>query len=181
MPAAPRDTIFPLVIGGAASTALGMIPLHRLPHPVQIGYVVLPAAFAAAVTYAAQRTRDRRQPGEAPAPPPAAAPVPAAEDARASDVESCDARPWVGRLGLSLGVGAVVAGAGAGGIWIDHRVENVLRSLAVPAPRLVMGIAGGIITTVLAAGADSEDSDGPDDSGWLPWASGSTRPRTPRG
>ena len=46
----------------ALSVGIGMIPLHRLPRPVQTGYVVFPGAFTSAILLLAQQRT-------APAPP----------------------------------------------------------------------------------------------------------------
>lgn len=164
MPAARRDQILPLAVGGAAAAALGTVPLHRLPRPVRVGYVVVPAACTAAILYIAQGKRGSRTEDEETSSAPADATT-IEEDAQTAADEIAPRLPWIGRLGLSLGLGTAVAGAGAAGIWIDHRVEDVLRSRRIPAPRLAMGIASGILTVVLAAVDDSEDSEDSENSG----------------
>ncbi|GAA1486058.1 hypothetical protein [Brachybacterium fresconis] len=166
MPAARRDQILPLAVGGAAAAALGMVPLHRLPRPVQVAYVLVPAVLTATITYAAEGARSPRQVdgtattplAQAPARTPASAS--AAEDAQPTDGESSRSQPWFARFGLSVGLGAVVAGGGVAAIRIDHRVENALRSRGVPSPRLVIGLATGVLTVASVAIDDSGDSEG---------------------
>lgn len=158
-----RDQVLPLAVGTVAAAALGTIPLHRLPRPLQIGYVVVPATLTAIVTHVAQGPRDSRHRGEidadslttdhaespqetAPATETVAVDAPAgtADEADAPISTSC-------RLGLSLGFGALIAGAGVAGIWLDHRVEDALRSRGVSAPRLVMGLGTGVLTAAMIA------------------------------
>lgn len=62
------------------------------------------------------------------------------------------------RLVLSLGLGVLIAGASAAGIWMDHRIEDVLRSRGVPAPRLLMGLGTGLITVAITA-SDTDETE----------------------
>lgn len=170
MRAVRRDQILPLTVGGVAAAALGTIPLHRLPRPVRIAYVVGPGALTAILTYAAQGRSDGPQASEAGATPlvveaaetaphtqldtatageTAAGDEPAGSGLSTGETEASTSQGF--RLVLSLGLGALVAGAGATGLWMDHRVEDALRSRGVPAPRLVMGLATGVITVVITA------------------------------
>ncbi|WP_193104450.1 hypothetical protein [Brachybacterium sp. FME24] len=158
-----RDQILPLAVGTVAAAALGTIPLHRLPRPLQIGYVVAPATLTAIVTHVAQGARDPRHRGDTDADSLTTEPAESAQETApvtgtvvadepagtADEVEAPISTSW--RLGLSLGLGALVAGAGVAGIWIDHRVEDALRSRGVPAPRLVMGLGTGVLTAAFAA------------------------------
>ncbi|MGP4915505.1 hypothetical protein ACTXJ9_07350 [Brachybacterium tyrofermentans] len=165
---APRqDQILPLAVGGVAAAALGTVPLHRLPRPLRTAYVVIPGALTAVLTYAALG-----QPGQQPArdagPSPLTAAAEETEKEAATVGETAGADDPAGsvdvdefadaiqksegfRLLLSLGIGSLIAGAGAAAIWVDHRVEDALRSRGVPAPRLIMGLATGAINVAISA------------------------------
>lgn len=169
MPAARRPTILAHVVGGAAAAALGSIPLHRLPRPVQVCYVAVPAALAGLVIYVGQGPGSGGEPvapetsepaDSGPEEPSArrAAEPGAAEGAAPVVDEAGEALLEPGgpaserfRIGLALGLGGLTAAAGAAGIWVDRRVEGALRSRGVPVPRLVMGAATGLVSVGLAA------------------------------
>lgn len=122
------------VLGTAAATGIGMIPLHRLPRPVRLGYVVLPAAFASgALLLALQRGAPRREKdgdlGERPVP----------------------SVPSVSQTALCLAVGGLTAGAGLASLRIDRSIENLLRRRGVRAPRVWMGLASGALSLASTA------------------------------
>lgn len=165
MRALRQDQILPLAVGGVAAAALGTIPLHRLPRPVRIAYVVIPGVLTAVLTHAAFGEPHQPQASEtgaarltaglaetAPEMGQEAATVgetaAAGEPAGTAHEDEAPTSPGF-RLVLSLGLGALIAGAGAVAIWVDHRVEEALRSRRVPAPRLLMGLGTGVITVVI--------------------------------
>ena len=155
--------LLPHALGTAASTGVGMIPLHRLPRPVRTGYVVLPAAFvtgtmllamqraAPEATADAAGQTEHTQPdvvqpeGEQPeseqtAPAQTGLPQTAAPGLRA---------PTLSEAALATALGGLVAGAGAASLGLDRAIEGVLRRRGVPAPRLWMGLASGALTLAL--------------------------------
>lgn len=150
MPTTRCATLLPHVLGGVAAAALGTVPLHRLPRPVRVGYVLVPAVLATGITFLSLRARDAPEDAEL------SAGTGSEDAAMTTPVEGGDPRPWIGWLGLSLGLGAIAAGASAAGIRIDHRVEDALRSRGVRAPRLVMGAATGALTVAVTVLDDSE-------------------------
>lgn len=158
MPRTPQSRIIPLVGSAALSTAVGMIPLHRLPRPVRTAYVVLPAAAGAGVVLAALRrtpsgsAQTRGEPG-------ADREDSRRPDSRHRDAPRRDARRRITRAALPLLVGGLIAGAGAASIRVDRGIENALRRRDVPAPRLVMGLASGALSVgmdVLSSRAPAE-------------------------
>ena len=179
---APRqDQILPLAVGGVAAAALGTVPLHRLPRPLRTAYVVIPGALTAVLTYAAFG-----KPGQPPARDAGPAPLTAAAVETRDEAETVGETAGAGdpagyahenenenedegagedevptsqgfRLVLSLGLGSLLVGAGAAAICVDHRVEDALRSRGVPAPRLIMGLATGLITVAITA-SDTDES-----------------------
>ena len=181
---APRqDQILPLAVGGVAAAALGTVPLHRLPRPLRTAYVVIPGALTAVLTYAAFGKPGQRPARDAGSAPLTAAAVETrdeaetvgetagADDPAGSAHEGEDEDENEGedagedevptsqgfRLVLSLGLGSLLVGAGAAAIWVDHRIEDALRSRGVPAPRLIMGLATGLITVAITA-SDTDES-----------------------
>lgn len=121
----------------ALSVGIGMIPLHRLPRPVQAGYIVLPGAFTSAVLLLAQqRTAPRTAPRSA---------VIAGESGGDDESSRGPRRPTARECALSLAGGGAVAGIGAASISLDHAFENLLRRRGVPAPRLTMGLTYGAL------------------------------------
>lgn len=160
MPKPSRSRILSHAAGIAATIGVGMIPLHRLPRPVQTGYVVLPAAFTSAfVLLALQR----------------AAPRPAevegdgeGENKREGGSSSGPGMRTLRGSALSLALGGAVAGVGAASICLDRGIENLLRRRGVPAPRVMMGLASGTLMlgmNVLEARASSSSEDGHGDRG----------------
>lgn len=137
----------------AVTIGVGMIPLHRLPRPVQTGYIVLPAAFTSAVMllafrHHAARSSAARRAGRSTGEP--------SRGPRLSAVSGC---------ALSLAFGGAVAGVGAASICVDRGIENLLRRRGVPAPRVMMGLgSGALMVAVNALGermpSSSEDEDG---------------------
>ncbi|MGP9682238.1 MULTISPECIES: hypothetical protein [unclassified Brachybacterium] len=178
---APRQTqILPLAVGGVAAAALGTIPLHRLPRPLRIAYCVIPGALTAVLTHVAYGASDQPAASAAGTAPFAAEGAGEGEDA-ATVGETAGVRETVGvgepagptrgdedgdgepasqsfRLVLSLGLGVLIAGASAAGIWMDHRIEDALRSRGVPAPRLLMGLGTGLITVAITA-SDTDETE----------------------
>ncbi|GAA1489507.1 hypothetical protein [Brachybacterium sacelli] len=140
-----RTRIISYVVGGTAAAALGAVPLHRLPRPIRIGYVLAPAVLTMGVTLFSLRARDT---GAVAAPGAGNEPE---DTGTTNSEEDGHPEPWVGRIGLSLALGAVLAGAGAAWIRIDHRLETALRSRGVAAPRLVLGLATGALTVAVTA------------------------------
>jgi hypothetical protein len=123
-----RSRIVSLAIGTAAASALGMIPVHRLPRPVRIGYVALPAVLTTGVSLLAAQGR----PG-------------ASDDDDVSRPRGLRT-PTLPEAALSLGLGGLMAGAGAAGLRLDGAVEGFLRRRGVPAPRFWIGLATGAVT-----------------------------------
>ncbi|MDN5600865.1 MAG: hypothetical protein ACTHV2_05775 [Brachybacterium sp.] len=117
----------------ALSVGIGMIPLHRLPRPVQTGYVVLPGAFTSAILLLAQQ---RTAPRSA---------VIEREGGGSDEPSRGPRRPTARECALSLAGGGAVAGIGAASISLDHAFENLLRRRGVPAPRLTMGLTYGAL------------------------------------
>lgn len=170
---APRqDQILPLAVGGVAAAALGTIPLHRLPRPLRIAYCVIPGALTAVLTHTAYGASD--QPAAS-----AAGTAPFAVEGAGEREDAATVGETVGvgepagstrgdedgepasqsfRLVLSLGLGGLIAGASAAGIWMDHRIEDALRSRGVPAPRLLMGLGTGLITVAITA-SDTDETE----------------------
>lgn len=129
----PRTTqsrILSVAGSAALSSAVGMIPLHRLPQPVRCAYIVLPAAAGAGAVVAALRRTPSR---------PAQTGTETGEARRA-------ARRQITRAALPLVVGGLTAAAGAASISVDRGIENSLRRRGVRAPRLVMAIASGALS-----------------------------------
>lgn len=119
-----------LALTGLLSSALGTIPLSRLPRPLQVGYVVLPGALTAGATYLALRS------------------------AKGGGQQRTRAHS----AGWSVGLGGLAVGAGAAGLWMDRAIENALRRRGVPFPRLAMGIAtGGVMTALTALEPEGRD------------------------
>ena len=133
MPRTPQSRIVSLAAGTAATTGIGMIPLHRLPRTVKISYIVLPAAFVAGVTLAAQRRAASRITNTAP------------------DAPRRGALRRASFAALPLVAGGIMAGTSAASIWIDRGVEGLLRRRGVPAPRVAMGLASGALSLAMAA------------------------------
>ena len=145
MPHTPRSRIVSLAAGTAAATGIGMIPAHRLPHSVQIGYVVLPAAVGAGVIFAAVRRA-------------ASGTTEADEQAEAGDTtEAIEREPRRGgmpsafEITFPLVAAGIIAGSGVASLRIDRGVEGLLRRRGVPAPRVVMGLASGALSLAMAA------------------------------
>lgn len=133
VPHTPPSRIISLVAGTAVVTGVGMIPLHRLPRTVRISYIVLPAAFGAGATLAAQRRAiSRRRESESDAP-------------RRGTLQRATftAVPFV--------VSGIIAGSGAASIILDRGLENLLRRRGVPAPRVAMGLASGALSLAMTA------------------------------
>lgn len=122
-----RSRIVSLVVGTAAASGLGMIPVHRLPRLVRAGYVVLPAVLTTGVSLLAQQRRL----------------VLSAEDEPSAHA----LRPPTGlETALSLALGGLMAGAGVAGLRLDRGAESFLRRRGVPAPRVWIGLATGAVT-----------------------------------
>ena len=131
----PGSRTLEIMAGTAASAAVGMIPLHRLPTPVQGGYVLLPAALTSGLLLRAARRRDLSE-------------VTGQESSRRTP----SARPWRPSMrvaALCMAPGVLVAGVGAGSILLDRGIENLLRRRGVTAPRVWMGLAAGTLSLVL--------------------------------
>ncbi|MGO3208209.1 hypothetical protein ACT3SQ_07070 [Brachybacterium sp. AOP42-C2-15] len=129
----PGSRILTHAVSTAVTIGVGMIPLHRLPRPVQTGYIVVPAAATSAIMllafqhYASRSSVARR------------ADRITDEPSRGSSMST------VSQCALSLAFGGVVAGAGAASICLDRGIENLLRRRGVPAPRVMMGLASGAL------------------------------------
>lgn len=123
-----RTRIVSLAIGTAAASGLGMIPVHRLPRPVRVGYVALPAVLTTGVSLLAAQGR----PG-------------APDDGDASRLRGLRT-PTLSEAALSLGLGGLMAGAGVAGLRLDGAVEGFLRRRGVTAPRVWIGLATGAVT-----------------------------------
>ena len=121
-----RTRIVSLAIGTAAASGLGMIPVHRLPRPVRVGYVALPAVLTTGVSLLAAQGR----PG-------------APDDGDASRLRGLRT-PTLPEAALSLGLGGLMAGAGVAGLRLDGAVEGFLRRRGVKAPRVWIGLAPGM-------------------------------------
>lgn len=154
----PQSRIIPLAGSAVVSTAVGMIPLHRLPQPVRTAYIVLPAAVAGGVVLAALH---RLSSGSA-------QPEPGTERASGPDDARRAVRRRIATVALPLVVGGLTAGASAGSIVVDRGIENALRRRGVPAPRLMMGLASGVLSLGIdlltehseVGGSDTSDTEG---------------------
>lgn len=131
----PGSRTLEIVAGTAVTTAVGMIPLHRLPKPVQGGYVLLPAALTSGLLLRAARRRDVSE---------VAWPQSSRRTPRVGPW-----RPSVRVAALCMAPGVLVTGAGAGSILLDRGIENLLRRRGVIAPRVWMGLAAGTLSLVL--------------------------------
>ena len=152
-----KSRMIPLVGSAAASTAVGMIPLHRLPQPVRTAYVVLPAAVAGGVGLAAlRRSRSGSAAAEA---PPEPQPEPGPDASRRA------VRRRVATGALPLVVAGLTAGVGAGSIVVDRGIENALRRRGVPAPRLMMGLASGALSLGIDLLTEHSEDDAPAEEG----------------
>ena len=145
------------ILTDAASTTVtigvGMIPLHRLPRPVQTGYIVLPAAFTSAFMllafqHHASRSSAARDAGRSTGEPP-----------RGSSMSTAST------YALLLACGGAVAGVGAASIRLDRGIENLLRRRGVPAPRVMMGLASGVLMLAVNALGKHVPSSSEDDRG----------------
>ena len=150
----PGSRTLEIVAGTAATTAVGMIPLHRLPKAVQGGYVLLPAALTSGLLLRAARRRDVST---------VAGPESSPRTPRVGPW-----RPSVRVAALCMTPGVLVAGAGAGSILLDRGIENLLRRRGIIAPRVWMGLAAGTLSLVLDVLGDrmsdpEEDMDDGDD------------------
>ena len=131
MPQTTASRILSHTVGLAASTGVGMIPLHRLPHAVRTGYIVLPAAFTAGVVLVALQ---RGVPGAA---------------AERSTAAPGWRVPSLREGAFSLALGGIVAGSAVAGIRLDRGIEDLLRRRGVRAPRVWMGLASGALTLMV--------------------------------
>lgn len=137
MPHTPRSRIISHAAGTAVSIGVGMIPFHRLPHPVRTGYIVLPAAFTSGLLLLAQQRSAPRRSGVE------------GESEGEHEHEGGSPRrlrmPTASEYALSLALGGAMAGAGAASIHLDRGIENLLRRRGVSAPRVVMGLGSGAL------------------------------------
>lgn len=168
-PAILRLTPVPTVLRTAATIGLGIIPMHRLPRAVQVGTVLAPGVLTTGILLTAQRRAVAEARAEAEAADAALGADPVSEgDAIAptdgATEKASAGKRWVSMLVLSGAMGAALAGASFAGIRIDRAIENALRRHDVRAPRLVMGLAGGVLSLgmdVLEARASSGTEDDP--------------------
>lgn len=65
-------------------------------------------------------------------------------DASSADIEKIDSNPVV-RIGVAAAVGACTYGLWRFSFWLDGATERGLRNLRVPYPRVVMGVAVGVL------------------------------------
>lgn len=56
-----------------------------------------------------------------------------------------------------LAIGAVISGSMAVAIWADEKIDRGLRRVGVPLPRVVMGVAAGLINGVSVAQENRRD------------------------
>ncbi|HEX7351472.1 hypothetical protein [Brachybacterium sp.] len=142
----PQSRIIPLAGSAVVSTAVGMIPLHRLPQPVRIAYIVLPAAVTGGIILAALHRRPSGSPQPETETEPPTEPHHESEPASGPDASRKAERRRIATVALPLVVGGLTAGAGAGSIVVDRGIENALRRRGVRAPRLAMGLAAGALS-----------------------------------
>lgn len=143
-----RTRILSLTVGTAVATGLGMIPVHRLPRPVRTGYVLLPAMLTTGVSLLAAQGRLDPTGDDQP---------------RAHRLRP----PTVPETAISLAVGGLMAGAGVAGLRLDRGAEHFLRRRGVPASRVWLGLATGVVTlaTTLLDRPDADDQEQPPDRG----------------
>lgn len=163
----PQSRMIPLVGSAAVSTAVGMIPLHRLPQPVRTAYVVLPAAAAGGVVLAALRRIRSGSPRPESRTEPQPEPGP--------DASRRAMRRRITTAALPLVVGGLTAGVGAGSIVVDRAIENALRRRGVPAPRLMMGLASGALSLGVDLLTRHSEDDAPAEKGAEPTSPPSAR------
>lgn len=103
------------VIGGVIAGTLGMVPIWRAPFAVKAALAAVPAGAAAAVTGLEVHRRAR-----------------------------AEAAPWKAAT-VAIAAGGVIGGAGAGSFALDRGAESLVRRLGARRPRILLGIAGGIL------------------------------------
>lgn len=140
----PQQRIISLTTGTVMATGLGMIPLHRLPRAMKIGYIVLPAAFGTGAMLLALRRH-----GSRPLDSEGAASFPAA---------SSRSRSRAAYATLPLAVGGIIAGSGVLSLWIDRGIEGFLHRRGVPAPRLAMALASGALSLAMGIAEERREA-----------------------
>ena len=140
----PQQRIISLTTGTVMATGLGMIPLHRLPRAMKIGYIVLPAAFGTGAMLLALR-RHASQPLDSDG----AASFPAA---------SSRSRSPAAYATLPLAVGGIIAGSGVLSLWMDRGIEEFLHRRGVPAPRLAMALASGALSLAMGIAEERREA-----------------------
>lgn len=131
MPRSTAARVLPDLVGTAAATGFGMIPLHRLPRSVRTAYVVLPAALTTGAVHLAMRRKA------------------AAGENEEQGADTAGQVPSAFEAALPLVLGGLVAGAGAASICVDKGIETLLRRRGVPAPRVWMGVASGALSLAM--------------------------------
>ncbi|MGO1286625.1 MAG: hypothetical protein ACTH0H_12430 [Brachybacterium sp.] len=157
MPKPSRSRVLSRATGTAVTIGVGMIPLHRLPRPVQTGYVVLPAAFTSGLLLLAQQ-RSAPRPTDVEG-------GGAGENQREGRSSRGLRMPTASECALSLALGGAVAGTGAASILLDRGIENLLRRRGVPAPRVMMGLASGALMLAVNLLEDRAPSSSEDEHG----------------
>ena len=140
----PQQRIISLTTGTVMATGLGMIPLHRLPRAMKIGYIVMPAALGAGAMLIALRRHDSQ---------------PLDSDGAASFAASSSrSRSPAVHATLPLAVGGIIAGSSVLSLWMDRGIEEFLHRRGVPAPRLAMALASGALSLAMGIAEERREA-----------------------
>ena len=140
----PQQRIISLTTGTVMATGLGMIPLHRLPRAMKIGYIVMPAAFGTGAMLLALRRHDSQ---------------PLDSDGAASFAASFSrSRSPAVHATLPLAVGGIIAGSSVLSLWMDRGIEEFLHRRGVPAPRLAMALASGALSLAMGIAEERREA-----------------------
>lgn len=143
----PRRTPSPLLqicrgpIGqGLASGAVALIPVRRYPRWLRETIVWAPSITMAGMFLCPEQAqRIARKTG-----------LESDERAEPSRIEAEVEAPLAVRLAAAGFFGGAVYGVMRTGLWADTALESGLRRLRVPAPRVVLALAGGVATWRIA-------------------------------